>query len=489
MPDRPNLLFILTDQQRWDTMGCYGNDWIQTPALDRLASGSFVFENAYVTQPVCTPSRTSILTGLYPQTSGATTNNIPLGPDARTIAEMVPDGVTCGYYGKWHLGDEILAQHGFTEWVSSEDQYREHYSRPETLSRMSDYHHYLVARGVEPDKEYLGQRVFSRQLAAELPAELSKAAFLGREAARFIRDIADEPFVLFVSFLEPHPPYTSPLAHLYPPDEIPGGPTFLKRPPENASLFHRLRADYYMGLERVEFDLESGLQVENFDLRTEAGWRELASHYYGNVTLVDRAVGVILDALDASGQADQTAVVFTSEHGEMLGDHGLLEKRTLYQESVKVPLLMRVPWVSDSQRSVPGHVSLIDLAPTLLDLMGDPVPAHLDGESRLPVLTGQDTLDDNDVFVQWNGRGDRELGSSEIDRAVSAAWRSMVSADGWKLNLCASDQCELYDLNTDPHEQINLFGEPAQRVRLRDMAASIRGWMESLGDTAPLPGV
>ena len=169
MPNRPNLLFILTDQQRWETMGCYGNKWIQTPALDRLASRSFVFENAYVTQPVCTPSRTSILTGLYPQTSGATTNNVALGPDVKTIAEMVPDGVTCGYFGKWHLGDEIFAQRGFTEWVSSEDQYRRFYSRQETLSQMSDYHHFLVDNGLEPDKESLGQRVFSRQLAAEPP--------------------------------------------------------------------------------------------------------------------------------------------------------------------------------------------------------------------------------------------------------------------------------------------------------------------------------
>ena len=263
----------------------------------------------------------------------------------------------------------------------------------------------------------------------------------------------------------------------------------MKPPPENASRFHRVRADYYMNLDRLELDLESGHEVEDFDLRTENGWRELASHYYGNVTVMDRAVGDILDALDVSGQANNTAVVFTSEHGEMLGDHGLLEKRTLYQESVKVPLLMRVPGLANNERRVPGHVSVIDLVPTLLELMGDPVPGHLDGESRLPVLKGNATLEQNDVFVQWNGRGDRDLGGSDVNRAVSTSWRSMVSADGWKLNLCASDQCELYDLNTDPHEEVNLFSEPAHQDRIRNMAAGIRSWMDSLGDTTPLPQV
>jgi arylsulfatase A-like enzyme len=230
---------------------------------------------------------------------------------------------------------------------------------------------------------------------------------------------------------------TSPLAHLYPPAEIPVGPTFMKRPVENASEFHRERADYYLGSERLVLNLDSGVEMEDCDLRTEAGWRSLASNYYGNVTLMDRAVGMIREALDESGKADNTAVVFTSEHGEMLGEHGLLEKRTLYQQSVKVPLVIRAPWLGDSERRIPGHASLIDLAPTLLDLLGERVPDHLDGESRLPVLKGESTLEDDDVFVQWNGRGDRDLDSKTVDRVMSASWRSVVSSDGWKLNTYA----------------------------------------------------
>ena len=119
--NQPNILFILTDQQRQDSLAAYGNDWIETPNLNALAERSFVFENAYVSQPVCTPSRASILTGQYPQTTGLIRNGITLGPDTHTIAEMISDTYLCGYYGKWHLGDDLVPQHGFEEWRSIED--------------------------------------------------------------------------------------------------------------------------------------------------------------------------------------------------------------------------------------------------------------------------------------------------------------------------------------------------------------------------------
>ena len=156
MPDRPNLLFIFTDQQRYDTLACYGNDWIETPNLNKLADRSFVFERAYVTQPICTPARSSIMTGLYPHTNGCIELNVPLRQETPTIAEMVSPEYHCGYYGKWHLGDEIIAQHGFSDWVSIEDYYRRYYSKPEYLGQFSDYHHYLVENGYAPDIERFG---------------------------------------------------------------------------------------------------------------------------------------------------------------------------------------------------------------------------------------------------------------------------------------------------------------------------------------------
>ena len=480
----PNLLFILTDQQRRDTMRCYGNDWIDTPNLDRIADSGFVFENAYVTQPVCTPARGSIMTGLYPQTTGLIKNAIELSPDIPTIAELVSDDYICAHYGKWHLGNDAFPQRGFEDWISIEDHHRAGFQRREQRNREADYNLWLRERGV--DNPPMSPVSYEKWLpGADLPEELTQAAYLGNEATRFLREHDGRPFVLYVSFFEPHPPYTGPLNGLYDPDSLPVGPAFLQRP-DGGSLVNRARADYYMGGNLNPLGAEGG---DFHDLTSEAGWRRLRAQYFANVTLVDRNVGRILDALDANGYADNTVVVMSSEHGEMGGDHGMLEKRSLYEEASRVPLLMSVPWLDSGQTRIQGSVSHIDLVPTLLDLLDQPVPDHLQGESREPVLTGEATLDDNDVFLQWNGMGDRNLGSPLINRMVSLPWRSVITADRWKLNLCAGDQCELYDLNNDPFELNNLFAYPAHRDRIREMAARIRIWQAETGDHAPIPTV
>ncbi|MDP6039123.1 MAG: sulfatase-like hydrolase/transferase, partial [Candidatus Latescibacteria bacterium] len=159
MARKPNLLFIFTDQQRFDTMRCYGNDFVETPNLNALSESAFVFEHPYVSQPVCTPARSTIMTGLHPHTNGCVNNNIPLREDVPTLAEMVSDDYRCGYFGKWHLGNEVITQHGFDQWMSIEDNYRQYYSKPEYLDILSDYHHFLIRNGFEPDKESHGASV------------------------------------------------------------------------------------------------------------------------------------------------------------------------------------------------------------------------------------------------------------------------------------------------------------------------------------------
>ena len=482
MPEKPNLVFIFTDEQRFDTLSCYGNSRIQTPRLNRLAGESLVFENAYVTQPVCTPSRASILAGLYPHTTGCTANNIPLRTESRTIAEMVSRDYLCAYYGKWHLGDEVIAQHGFEKWVSIEDAYRRFYSRREYLDVLSDYHHFLVKSGFTPGAENCGAKIFGRTAAARMPEPFTKAAFLGREAARFVRENRDRPFVLYVNFLEPHMPFTGPFDETYDPQQLPVGPSFLKKPPRNASLYHRLMADAYMHS-----------KFEGHDLRTEAGWRKLRAQYWGLVTLVDGAVGEIMRALHESTLDDRTIVVFASDHGDMMGDHGILAKCVMYEEAVKVPLIIRVPWISRSARSIKGRVSHIDLVATLLELMGEPIPPGLQGESRAAVLRGEATLKDNDVFIEWNGKdgfaaaGRREETQSEISeedaaRIAGQPWRTVISADGWKLNLSSVDHSELYDLNADPLECSNLYEHPRHKDRVQDLRARIHYWQARTAD-------
>ena len=484
MAPRPNLLFVFTDQQRFDTMRCYGNDWIRTPHLNALAEQSFVFENAYVTQPVCTPSRSSIVTGLYPHTNGCTANNIPLGPDTPTIAEMISDDYARGYFGKWHLGDEIVAQHGFDHWVSIEDNYRKYYSREEYLARFSSYHHFLLGHAFQPNYDCEGARVFSRGFACKVQERFTKPAFLAQEATRFLEEHRERPFLLYVNFLEPHSPYLGPFYDLYSPDDLPTPPHFLEPPPENASRLHRLMADLYMNSPRA-----------GFNLRTEADWRRLRSEYMGNVTLVDRAVGRMLEALDVNGLAENTIVVFTSDHGDLLGDHGILAKCVMYEEATRVPLLMRVPWLASQPRRIGGCVSQVDLVPTLLELLDQPLPDGLQGKSRCDVLRDEASLDDNDAFIEWNGPDGRrliesaEMPAEEIDRIKSSPWRTIMTGDGWKLNLSPHDHCELYDLNTDPTEQRNLFDDPAQKERVRDLATRIHAWQERTNDKAPLPDV
>ena len=490
MQDRkPNILFILTDQQRRDSMRAYGNKWIKTPNLDKLANRSFVFENTYVTQPVCTPARASIMTGLYPYATGLQRNNIPLSRDIPTIGDMISDEYYNAHMGKWHLGDDMTAQHGFDKWEAVEDFQRVRTTRKEYRYQEAPYNQWLRDHGVDPPSMQVSYEGWVG--VAELTEEQTQAGFLGHTAANFILDYpkgshADQPWMLFVNFFEPHPPYTGPLNHLYNPQDVEVGSGFRKRP-DSGSLVNRLRSDFYMNGGNNPLGTVGG---DHHDTSTEEGFRKLRAQYFANVTLVDNQLGKIFNSLEKSGQAENTIIVFTSEHGEMAGDHGMLEKRSLYEEASNVPLLIYVPWLNaNNQQRIAGSVGQVDLVPTLLDLSGSDIPEHLEGKSLVPVLQGDEDLSENDVFIQWNGMGDRNLGSPEINRMVSIPWRGVVTGDRWKLNLSPGDQCELYDLNSDPHELDNLFNIQEHKDRVRVMTARIRIWQDETGDDMPLPAV
>ena len=480
MPDEPNVLVIITDQQRFDSLRCYGNDWVQTPNLDALADTSFVFENAYVTQPVCTPARSSLLTGLYPHTTGQVRNAIPMRDDTSTIAELAPSDYHCAYFGKWHLGNDTSAQHGFAEWVPVGKDAAD-------ASTSRSYEAFLERNGVELPPAHVrpgGDGAASERAVARanLPEHLTQAAWVSNEAIDFFGRQSGPPFLLFVNFFEPHPPYSGPLGDLYGPEDLPVGPAFLKQP-VGASLFNTARAEFYLAGDHRE---DSVAGCDGHDLHTEAGWRALRAQYFANITLVDRQVGRMIAALDEAGLMDDTIIVVTSDHGEMLGDHGLLEKRAFYEESARVPFILRVPALSKEQTSVPGNFGHIDLVPTLLELMGAEPPDHLQGESGAAVLRGEATLESNDVFIEWNGQGDRDLGNDVINEMIAIPRRAIVSPDRWKLVLCEGDDGELFDLNSDPHELTNLFRSPEQQARISDLTERLRAWQARTGDTAPL---
>lgn len=486
MNREPNLLFIYTDEQAFNTLAAYGNTRIQMPNLDRLAGESVLFERAYVTQPACTPSRSSLLTGLYPHTNGCNENNVPLRSDTPCLPEMLPaETYTTGHFGKWHLGDELFTQHGFQEWVSIEDGYNDRFSPGLDRSLRSSYHNFLIEHGFEPRHG----NTFGRAEAARLPEAFSKPAFLAQQAARFIRDHRRKPFALHVNFLEPHMPYFGPRDEQHAPEEVILPGNFDAVPGEDQPLKTRLLHQYYMR------HGQSGLSVQ-----TEAEWRRMIANYWGLCSLVDTHVGIILEALESCGLHENTIVVFTSDHGDMMGSHRLLAKCVMFEESVRVPLIIRAPGIS--ARRVAAPVGQIDVVPTVLDLMNCSVPDHVQGSSLKPIMMGNARDADEDVVVEWNGpnngMGD-EIGhvrhpkwleelapTSSIHRAFTDPVRTIISPDGWKLNLSTIGESELYDLNEDPGETTNLFPGEHNGKRIRELTERLRAWQKRTGD-AVLP--
>jgi choline-sulfatase len=340
-----------------------------------------------------------------------------------------------------------------------------HHRNAHDRKKLSTYHYYLAAHGFPPDVNAEGElpAMFSRTMAAALPERYTKAAYLAQEAEAFLRARRDgQPFVLSVNTLEPHPPTYSPLNGMYDSGKLPVGPAFARPVVPTASFHHRRRAQ--------KFNQEG---YKNHPVATEADWRRLRANYYGLVSMVDSAFGRILKALEESGQADRTIIVYTSDHGEMLGDHAMMGKGVFYEPAVRIPLLIHVPWLSRRRTDFRVPFSQIDVTPTLLELMGRPV-AGLDGVSRADWLVSGDAPE-QDVVVLWNEYDD------EGDDG-----RCLVAADGWKLILYRRDGPELFDTASDPGELVNHAKDASQRDRLGRMARKIKDWQASIGDALPL---
>ena len=412
-----------------------------------------------------------MLTGLWPHTSGCTNHNIHLSTTALTLPELLADSeYRTAYMGKWHLGDEIFPQRGFQEWVSMEDGYYRLYGPERDPEARSDYHHYLRRFGYQPDDQE-GNR-FSRAFAARLPREHCKAAFLGREVSRFVLENRSRPWMLYANFVEPHMPFFGPLGDLHSnseapvPNNYPGVP--VEKEPEN---FRRMR----------EILLESGF--EGHDLKTAAGWQRLNRNCAGLCSQVDQAIGRILWALEVSGQADNTIVVFTTDHGEMMGSHSLIGKQVLYEESVWLPLLLRVPFRHHGSIHVGRPVSHIDLVPTLLGLLGQSVPENLPGHDLLPLLEGEEPVQDH-VFIEWNAPTIAALVGSPT--WVQSNARAVISPEGWKLCLYDCDHSLLFQRDRDPLEMDNLYYRESLRPIIRQLHRKIEDWQRSVGDTLEL---
>ena len=497
-----NLVFLFTDQQRQDTMAVYGNSKIKTPVLNRLAEEGVLFKRAYVAQPVCTPSRATIVTGLYPHTHRLITNNLILSDEFPTIADMTKkSGYQTAYMGKWHVGNEVIPQHGFDTWVSTEDGfYRAHFGKEEYKSINCTYYHFLKDNGFKPDLEDGDYTYFTRDFATRIPVEYSKPAFTAAEADKYIRENRDRPFVLFVNFLEPHPPYYSAYDDMYSPDELDLPPNFGRDPAPDTPLkytLNRYRAKY---------------EGRHFPLKDEAAWRKQMARYWGQISLVDRYVGEILNSLKNHGVEDRTTVVYTSDHGDMMGDFGMLAKGVMLEPAVKVPMLIKVPGEADRQRIIEEPVGHIDLVPTLLDVLGLPPYGEAQGKSLYPEIRGDRPLKGNDVFIEYSsgafkkdnkfaqtaehlmqsGDPDVKKRIAEISDRASSTYsgrvedRTVVSSDCFKLNLTEAGENELYDLNSDPLELNNLYSDKEYAGKIEELRGKIKAWQKETGDKAEI---
>jgi arylsulfatase A-like enzyme len=464
---KPNLVLFLPDQQRADTIACYGGVKVHAPNLNKLASESVIFERAYVTHPVCTPSRSSLMTGTWPHINGCTRNSVPLDRRFRVFPELMEDkDYRTAYIGKWHLGEEGPIGRGFEEWVSTDDH--------------GDYTSFLLSNSITPDKP---DGRFSELAISNLPIELSRPKFLEQRACEFIEKHQRDPFILVVGFVEPHSPYNGPLNGEHPLDQVDLDVTATLPESEDIPLRYRLMREWQqsealLDRERLPTQLFFGITPEEY--------RSIKQRYLGLVTLVDQNIGAILACLERFGLTENTIVVHTSDHGDSLGAHHLFGKESMFEEAARVPFLVRLSGQTRA-KPVPQPVSHIDFVPTLLDLLGQPSHPQCTGKSLLPVINDE-AAPPGSVFLEWAPNrtkvknGTRLARRRTIKRAVEESTRSVVTPDGWKLCLRDKDLNELYNLNDDPLEARNLYEDQQYASVIARLASELHRWQESTND-------
>ncbi|MBM7567194.1 sulfatase-like hydrolase/transferase [Paenibacillus sacheonensis] len=395
---RPNVIVFFTDQQRWDTTGIHGNPLGLTPNFDRMAQEGTHAAHSFTCQPVCGPARSCLQTGKHATSTGSYRNGIPLAEGNVTLAEhFAGAGYRTGYIGKWHLADEEPVpagkRGGYDYWLASN-----------TLEFSSDSYDTVMYDGNNQAVKLPGYRVDAMTDAA----------------IRFIDGNQDDPFFLFLSYIEPH---------------------------------HQNHLDNYPAPVGYE-----GLYAGRWtppDLAALGG--TAAQHlggYYGMVKRLDEALGRLNDALRSLGLAEDTVILFTSDHGCHFKTRNAEYKRSCHDSSIRVPTALIGPGFSGGGR-LKRLVSLVDLPPTLLDAASIPVPDEMEGRSLLRELRGEADDEPNDVFVQ--------ISETQVGRALrTPRWKYSVSApgkNGW--DEAASDTYReefLYDLEADPHELANLIG-------------------------------
>jgi len=444
---KPNILFILSDQQRWDTCGCYGQPLNITPNLDRMADEGVQFEHAFTPQPVCGPARACLQTGRYATETGCITNDIALPLDENTIAHYLSDAeYEVGYIGKWHL-----ASNHATDWFPvPEGAERVDFSaRGIPPERRGGYKDYWLASDVLEftSHSYDGHMFDADGNKREFPPGRYRVDAQTDWVLEYLQTrTGEKPFFLFVSYIEPH---------------------------------HQNDHGHFEGPHGSKERFRD-FQVPGDLVGTKGDWRQEYPDYLGCVNSLDTNLGRIRDELDKLGLADDTLIVCTSDHGCHFRTRNSEYKRSCHEASIRIPLVIYGPGFSGGQ-VVDDLVSLIDLPPTVLAVAGVRPPDSMRGRALQPLVDGTAQDWPEEVFVQ--------ISENHCGRAIrTKKWKYSVRAPhkgGWEPSSERYVEDLLYDLENDPHERNNLV-KSADYVQVREvLAETLKRRMVEAGEAAP----
>ncbi len=453
---RPNILFILTDQQRADAFGAAGNPVIRTPQIDRLAREGTRFSSAFTASPVCVPARGALISGRYPHRTGCTDNDDPMPTGTPTLMEMLADaGYRTHGIGKMHFTPDPQAMRGFHH------RQRQEVGSPKRVEdddyllflRANGYDHVLDPFGPLAEMAYIPQ-------PSQMPARLHGTQWVADRAIEVIQQEDQRPFFLWASFFHPHWPLSppTPWSKLYRAALMP----LPKRPPDRDALLvysnhQQNRAKYR----------DQG--IDDNLVRT------LKAYYYACISFIDFQIGRLLEALEQAGQLDNTLIVFASDHGEFLGDYDCFGKRSMLDAAARVPLIVRHP-----DRFPAGHVrdtpaSLVDIMPTMLRAAGIAVDElDLDGQDLAELAADQDPAADRTIVSQFR------RGALGLYMALDRRWKYVYSAP---------DRREwLFDRQQDPDETRSRAGLALCRGDLTRMRTRLEDRFRGDGYLEPLDG-
>lgn len=463
--ERSNILFLCADQLRSNAVGAYGNEEVHTPNIDRLAAQGVLFENCYAPNPVCAPSRATLMTGRWPHAHGLWANGVSLPESEQFFTKSLADvGYDTGLVGKLHLA---ACYAGRTERRFDDGLRMFRWAHdPSHRSSENAYHQWLKAaypRLYETAVDGREQVGFST-----LPAEAHYSTWVGNETIEFLETgrEADKPFCFIANFYDPHHDFAAPQEYVDKYDAhslsrpVTRDGELATKPPIQAEASERSYAGHLRGY--TEYSAEE--------------LQDVKAAYYAMVTLVDDQVGRIIDSLDSAGLADNTLVVFTSDHGEMLGDHQLMLKGPMmYEGAVKVPLIFRWPGILPAGGRLPEFVQWTDLAPTFLDATGVTALPHAQGTSLLPLARGEQGQWDRDwALCEYRNSGHPYDNPVHTTMLRHGRWK-LIAYHGRPAN--SRDRTgELYDLSRDPNELDNLWDDPAHlttRHELQEMLLDV----------------